>query len=115
METKPEQSNAEPLIFSDEFLKEIGFEHMTKNEQATFVDETASLAFELAVSETIKNMSDECLDAYSRLMEKNPAPEELIAFLRAIEPEFDEILKEEAESLRDHILADVRAVMGSIA
>lgn len=91
-------------LITRDITKEFGLEHMSEEEQNQALQDVGQAVIQGAVMRVLADMSDEDTATFESFLEKDPSPEELVAFLTEKEPRFENMLREEVEALKREVL-----------
>ncbi len=91
-------------------IKILGIDALPVEQQKEAMEKLGAIVYQEVMLRVLDIMSDEDKNAFEALIEKNPDPEAMFAYLAEKVPNIDQIVAEEAESLREEsaeILADL--------
>ncbi len=78
----------------------LGLSAMTQDEQDAIIQQVGQLIFQGVLLRIAPSLSEEAQNTLERLLDTDAAPEELFAFLRKENPDFDKIAAEETANLK---------------
>jgi len=79
----------------------LGISSLPPEEQKEAMEKLGAIVYQEVMLRVLDDMNDADKSAFESLIEKNPDPEAMFAFLKEKVPNIEEIVKEEAESIRD--------------
>jgi hypothetical protein len=79
----------------------LGINTLPIEKQKEAMERLGSIVYQEVMLRVLDILTEEDKDEFEKLIEKNPNPENLFDFLSNKLPNFEEIVKEEAEKLRD--------------
>jgi hypothetical protein len=79
-------------------IKALGIEELPTEEQEAVLERSAALVYQAVVTRALEEMDEPTLDAFEKLVEKNPTPEMLLEFFQEKLPDFEIIIAEEAKN-----------------
>lgn len=79
----------------------LGINKLPIEKQKEAMERLGSIVYQEVMIRVLNIMSEEDKDIFEKMVEKDPNPEILFEFLAKKIPNLDEIVKEEAESLRE--------------
>ncbi len=88
----------------------LGINSLPADEQKEAMERLGALVYQEVMLRVLDDMNDEDRSSFEQLAEKNQDPETLFVFLSEKVPNVEEIVREEAESIRD----ESAEIMGSI-
>lgn len=71
-----------------------------KDQQDALIEKIGGLIFQSVLLRIAPSMNDEQQTKLETLLDNNATPEELIAFLKTIEPRFDDVVAQEAANFK---------------
>jgi len=80
---------------------------MSPEKAAEMIQRLGRLVFQGVLVRVLPLLSESEMDEYEKITEKENDLEEIISFLTKKIPDFDKIIKEEAETLRDEMAKDM--------
>ena len=88
----------------------LGINNLPVEQQKEAMERLGAIVYQEVMLRVLDILTDEDKDEFEKLIEKNPEPESLFEFLSEKLPNFEEIVKEEAERIRGEsaeIMSDI--------
>jgi len=88
----------------------LGINTLPVEQQKEAMERLGAIVYQEVMLRVLDIMSEEDKDLFEKLIEKNPDPEAMFTFLAEKVPNIDQIVNEEAQSLREEsaeILSDI--------
>lgn len=79
----------------------LGINKLPPEKQGEAMEKLGAIVYQEVMLRVLDILSDEDKDEFEKLIEKDPNPEKMFAFLSEKIPTIDQIVAEEAKSLRD--------------
>ena len=79
----------------------LGINNLPVEQQKEAMERLGAIVYQEVMLRVLDILSEEDKDAFEKLIEKDSNPESMFAFLSEKVPNLDEIVKEEAEKLRE--------------
>ncbi|MFA6392784.1 MAG: DUF5663 domain-containing protein [Candidatus Paceibacterota bacterium] len=79
----------------------LGINTLPVEKQKEAMERLGAIVYQEVMLRVLDILSEEDKDTFEKLIEKNPDPENIFGFLSEKVPNLDEIVKEEAEKLRE--------------
>ena len=86
---------------NNNIIKILGIDALPEAEQKEAMEKLGALVYQEVMLRVLDIMSEEDKDAFEKLIEKNPDPEIMFAYLSEKVPNIDTIVSEEAQKLRE--------------
>ncbi len=80
-------------------IRALGLDPSTMSEEEinATLEKMGTAIYQTVLARIVETFTDSDLDEFEKLIEKKAGQEEIVAFLKSKEPNFDEIAKEETE------------------
>ena len=88
----------------------LGIDKLPMEQQKDAMEKLGGLVYQEVILRVLEEMNETEKDEFEKLLEKNPDPETMFAYLASRVPNLETMVKEEAESLR----AESAEIMGKI-
>ena len=89
----------------------LGIDKLPIEQQKDAMERLGGIVYQEVMLRVLDIMSEPDKDEFEKLIEKNPNPEVMFAYLATKVPDIDKIVEEEAQSLRDEsgdIMSQIR-------
>lgn len=91
-------------------IKVLGVEDASPEKQDELVDSVGAVVYQAVIVRAMEEMSDEVIDEFEKLTNGAPTPDLIIEFFMKNIPNFEQMMKEEAEK----VLGDGIAMMKNL-
>lgn len=91
-------------------IKVLGVEDASPEKQDELVDSVGAVVYQAVIVRALEEMSDEVVDEFEKLTNGAPTPDLIIEFFMKNIPNFEQMMKEEAEK----VLGDGIAMMKNL-
>jgi len=88
----------------------LGIDTLPVEKQKEAMERLGALVYQEVMLKVLEILTEEEKDEFEKVIEKDPSPELMFEFLGSKIPNFEDIVKEEAEKLRE----ETKEIMGEI-
>ena len=81
--------------------KALGIDALPLDEQELVLERSVVIIYQSVVTRAMEEMTDDAVDEFEKMLEKEPTAEEVLAFFRANIPGFDAMIEEETKLFMD--------------
>jgi len=86
----------------ENIIKDLGLESLSEEEREVRLSQVGLLIYQNVLMRIMETMSDENIDEFEKLLDKNAGPSEVFTFLKNKVEDFEKIVSAESEKFRIH-------------
>ncbi len=80
----------------DKIVKNLELDKLSPSEQEETLLRIGGIIYQNVLGRVMETMEDKDMDEFEKILDNNAKPEEIFAFLRKVNPQFEQIIAEES-------------------